>query len=110
MWFIFPQIAGLGRSAISQEYAITSLDEARAYLNHPLLGDRLITCTRIVVNVENHSAEMIFGYPDYLKFQSCMTLFAEVSDDKNIFQAALAKYYDGQPDENTLRLLATENG
>ncbi|HBH81499.1 MAG TPA: DUF1810 domain-containing protein, partial [Nitrospira sp.] len=75
IWFIFPQIAGLGHSAMAQQFAIGSLDEAKAYLQHPVLGPRLRECAQLVLDVEGRSAEEIFGYPDYLKFRSCMTLF-----------------------------------
>jgi uncharacterized protein (DUF1810 family) len=106
MWFVFPQIKGLGRSSTAQEYAIRSLDEAKAYLDHPVLGARLREWTQIVVDVEGRSAEEIFGYPDYLKFRSCMTLFDLASpDDDQLFKAALDKYYDGKPDEKTLGIV-----
>ena len=102
IWFIFPQVRGLGRSPISQEYAISGRDEANAYLQHPLLGSRLKQCTQLVLQVEGQSALDIFGSPDDMKFRSCMTLFAEVSPDDDIFQCALQKYYDGDPDQLTL--------
>jgi len=101
MWFIFPQIQGLGRSPISIEYAISSRDEARAYLQHPVLGPRLKECTGLVLRVEGRSAFEIFDTPDDIKFRSCMTLFAQVSSD-DIFQRALDKYFDGVPDRLTL--------
>ena len=102
MWFIFPQIRGLGRSPISIEYAISSRDEARAYLQHPLLGPRLKECTQLVLQVEGRSAVEIFDEPDDMKFRSCMTLFNQVSNDDDIFQRALDKYFNGQPDQLTL--------
>ena len=105
MWFIFPQIAGLGFSAMARRYAIASRLEARAYLNHAVLGPRLIACTRAVCRVEGRSAHQIFGSPDDLKFRSSMTLFAAVAED-GIFVEALRKYYGGQPDEATLQALA----
>lgn len=105
MWFVFPQIAGLGRTATAQRFAITSLDEARAYLEHPVLGPRLRECTALVVAVDGTSAEQIFGYPDYLKFRSSMTLFARATDDNAEFVAALEKFYDGQQDTRTVELL-----
>jgi uncharacterized protein (DUF1810 family) len=105
MWFIFPQIAGLGFSAMARRYAIASRLEARAYLNHAVLGPRLIACTRAVCRVEGRSAHQIFGSPDDLKFRSSMTLFAAVAQD-GIFAEALRKYYGGQPDEATLQALA----
>jgi uncharacterized protein (DUF1810 family) len=102
MWFIFPQIAGLGRSAMAERYAISSLDEAVAYLAHPLLGGRLRECTRLVLAVEGRSARQIFGAPDDLKFHSSMTLFAEATPRDLIFQSALDKYFEGEPDAATL--------
>lgn len=101
MWFIFPQIRGLGRSPISMEYAISALDEARAYLQHAILGPRLKECTKLVLDVEARSAAEIFGSPDDMKFRSCMTLFSQVSDD-DIFSKALQKYFAGVPDQLTL--------
>jgi uncharacterized protein (DUF1810 family) len=105
MWFVFPQIAGLGHSSTAQRYAIQSLEEARAYLAHPVLGRRLRDWTRLVLEVEGRSAEEIFGYPDYLKFRSSMTLFDEASDAETVFREALEKYYDGEPDRKTLGIL-----
>jgi uncharacterized protein (DUF1810 family) len=105
MWFVFPQIAGLGFSAMAQRYAIASRREAQAYLAHPLLGPRLIACTRAVCQVADRSAHQIFGSPDDLKFRSSMTLFATVAPER-IFAEALRKYFDGQPDEATLKALA----
>lgn len=102
MWFIFPQAKGLGRSPISIEYAISSRDEARAYLQHPLLGPRLKECTQLVLQVEGRSALQIFGEPDDIKFRSSMTLFANVSSEDDIFQRALQKYFNGVPDRLTL--------
>lgn len=102
MWFIFPQIRGLGRSPTSMEYAISGLDEARAYLAHPVLGPRLKECTQLVLRVENRALEQIFGSPDDMKFRSCMTLFAQVSPDDDIFLRALQKYFRGVPDRLTL--------
>jgi uncharacterized protein (DUF1810 family) len=102
MWFIFPQIRGLGRSPTSIEYAISGRDEARAYLAHPLLGPRLKECTGLVLQVENRSAGQVFGSPDDMKFRSCMTLFAEVSPEDDIFVKALQKYFRGIPDRLTL--------
>jgi uncharacterized protein (DUF1810 family) len=101
MWFIFPQIRGLGRSSISIEYAISSRAEARAYLQHPVLGPRLKECTGLVLRVEGRSAFEIFDTPDDTKFRSCMTLFAQISND-DVFQRALDKYFDGVPDRLTL--------
>lgn len=104
MWFIFPQIRGLGRSPVSVEYAISSRDEAHAYLQHAVLGPRLKECTRLVLAVEGRSAREIFGSPDDMKFRSCMTLFEEVAPDE-IFQLALQKYFGGEPDRLTLERL-----
>ncbi len=108
IWFIFPQISGLGRSGPAQQFAITSLKEAKAYLQHPILGPRLRACTQLVLNVEGRSAEEIFGYPDHLKFRSCMTLFLTATTDNKIFKDALLKYFDGKPDTLTLDLLAQQ--
>ncbi len=102
MWFIFPQIKGLGRSPTSIEFAITSREEARAYLHHSLLGPRLKECTRLVLLTEGRSIEQIFGSPDDMKFRSSMTLFAQVSPDDDIFMKALQKYFQGVPDQLTL--------
>lgn len=105
MWFIFPQVAGLGFSAMSQKYAISSLDEARAYLAHPLLGDRLRQCVELVLEVEEgRSAHAIFGSPDDIKFRSCLTLFAQVSGEE-VFLRALDRFFDGEPDPATLQIL-----
>jgi uncharacterized protein (DUF1810 family) len=101
MWFVFPQISGLGRSPMAQHYAIHSLDEARNYLAHPLLGARLKECTRAVMDVEGRSAHEIFDTPDDLKFRSCMTLFAHAAPDEPLFRAALEKYFDGAEDKIT---------
>jgi uncharacterized protein (DUF1810 family) len=102
MWFIFPQIAGLGHSETAQKFAISSLDEARAYLAHPILGPRLRKCTETVTRIENRTAEEIFGYPDWLKFRSSMTLFSRAAPDSKIFADALRKYFGGEPDSLTL--------
>lgn len=101
MWFIFPQIRGLGSSPTSVEFAISGRDEALAYLQHPVLGPRLKECTNLVLQVANRSALDIFGEPDDMKFRSSMTLFAKVSSD-NIFERTLQKYFDGVPDQLTL--------
>jgi uncharacterized protein (DUF1810 family) len=105
MWFIFPQIAGLGHSAMAQYYAIRSAGEARAFLAHPVLGPRLAECTALVNAVEGRSAHAIFGSPDDFKFRSCLTLFSAVADDGAVFRDALAKYFGGEPDPRTLALL-----
>ncbi len=105
MWFVFPQIAGLGHSAMAQRYAISSLDEARAYLGHPVLGQRLRECTRLMVQVDGKSAHEILGSPDDMKFRSCMTLFARAAPQDEIFGAALDKYFGGGADASTLAKL-----
>jgi uncharacterized protein (DUF1810 family) len=105
MWFIFPQIKGLGASSMAQKYAIASLDEAKAYLRHPLLGRRFEECTKLVSAVQGRSIEEIFGYPDHLKFHSSMTLFAHAADDKRIYSEALAKYFRGEYDQQTIARL-----
>jgi len=114
MWFIFPQLRGLGASATAQRFAIGSLAEARAYLAHPLLGARLRECTELVNRVAGRSARAIFGYPDYLKFRSCMTLFACAARGASAapgggsdcpFTAALEKYFAGEADPLTRELL-----
>jgi uncharacterized protein (DUF1810 family) len=106
MWYIFPQLKGLGQSAMANRYAIESLDEARAYLAHPVLGPRLIECTQLALDANTASAGAIFPYPDDLKFRSSMTLFAEAGPELDVFSAALQKYYGGEPDPETLRRLA----
>jgi uncharacterized protein (DUF1810 family) len=105
MWFIFPQIAGLGLSSMSQRYAIRSLDEARAYLAHRVLGPRLRACAQAVADVSGKTAEQILGPIDAMKLRSSMTLFHRADPTEPIFAAVLAKYYDGVPDEATDRLL-----
>lgn len=100
MWFVFPQIAGLGSSAMAQAYAISGLPEARAYLAHPVLGPRLRAVTEAVNAVEGRSAHEIFGSPDDLKFRSSMTLFARASEEA-VFRGALAKYFGGAEDPLT---------
>jgi len=105
MWFVFPQIRGLGASPTSQRYAINSLEEAEAFLEHHVLGPRLTKWTQIVLRHEKKSAEQIFGYPDYLKFRSCMTLFSRVPGADSVFARALDTFYDGKPDGKTLDIL-----
>ncbi len=102
MWFVFPQIAGLGRSPTAKKYAISGREEADAYLNHPLLGERLRECTELVLAVEGRTINEIFGSPDNLKFRSCMTLFANVAADSQVFKDALLKYFNGDPDPLTV--------
>jgi uncharacterized protein (DUF1810 family) len=104
MWFIFPQIAGLGFSAMAQRYAMSSTEDAAAYLAHGILGPRLVECTGLVLGVKDKTICAILGSPDDLKFRSSMTLFSAVSDDP-IFDAAIAKYYAGAKDRATLDIL-----
>jgi uncharacterized protein (DUF1810 family) len=109
MWFIFPQLRGLGSSPTAQRFGLDSLAEARAYLTHPLLGERLRRCTELVNRVEGRSVQEIFGYPDDLKFRSSMTLFARAAVGAGEpFQEALAKYYGGEEDRLTRELLAAD--
>jgi uncharacterized protein (DUF1810 family) len=105
IWFIFPQIQGLGFSAMAARYAISSREEAAAYLSHPVLGPRLRECTRLVNQVEGRSIDAIFGYPDDLKFRSSMTLFANATPDNQVFLDALEKYFAGESDPLTLARL-----
>ena len=105
MWFVFPQIAGLGRSETARRYAIASREEAEAYLRHPVLGPRLRECARLVVLVEGRSIAQIFGAPDDMKFRSSMTLFARSTADNAVFEEALRKYFEGKPDPATLERL-----
>lgn len=109
IWFVFPQLQGLGRSPTAIHYGISSLDEARAYLAHEVLGPRLRECAQVVVQTEGSSAEEIFGWPDNLKVCSSMTLFARATDDPDIqadFRAVLDKFYGGREDELTVEQLA----
>ncbi|MGA7238138.1 MAG: DUF1810 domain-containing protein [Bryobacteraceae bacterium] len=105
MWFIFPQIAGLGHSEMARRYAISSLAEAVAYLEHPALGPRLRECTRLMVDVKGRSIDQILGYPDDLKFRSSMTLFARAGADEQVFREALGKYFGGEEDPLTVERL-----
>ena len=105
MWFIFPQLAGLGMSPTSQHDGIARLREATAYLSHPLLGPRLIHCSEAVALVAGRSARDIFGSPDDMKLRSSATLFARVSDDSSVFRRILEQYFAGEPDPRTLALL-----
>ncbi len=105
MWFIFPQIKGLGSSSMATKFAISNLLEAKAYLEHPVLGPRLVQCTQLVNDVENRSIDDIFGYPDNLKFQSSMTLFDRAAPEEPAFRTALEQYFDGELDVATLSCL-----
>jgi uncharacterized protein (DUF1810 family) len=108
MWFIFPQLKGLGSSSMALRFAISGMDEAKAYLAHPVLGDRLRDCTSLVNAVSGRSVEDIFGYPDNLKFHSSVTLFAAADPENKVFNQALTKYFNGLPDKNTIDRLLSE--
>ncbi len=105
MWFIFPQIDGLGHSATSKHYAIKSIEEAREYLKHPVLGSRLLECAEAVLAIEGRKVSDIFNYPDDLKLKSSMTLFASIADPDTVFTRVLEKYFQGVQDARTLQLL-----
>ena len=105
MWYIFPQIEGLGHSPTTRLYSIKSLEEARQYLAHPVLGARLAECAEAVLGVQGHSASDIFGHPDDWKLQSSMTLFALVSNPGSVFERVLDKYYGGKQDSRTLQIV-----
>lgn len=106
MWYIFPQLRGLGWTATAHRYGIGSLAEARAYLAHPVLGPRLLECIGLILALEGRTAGRIFGYPDELKFRSCLTLFGAAAPEVEDFSAALARYYGGEADRLTLERLA----
>lgn len=108
MWFVFPQLAGLGSSPMAARFAIGSLAEARAFLRHPLLGERLQACSSMVAAITHRPIEAIFGYPDNLKFHSSMTLFSRAGPECPIFQTCLRRYFDGALDVQTMRLLAAQ--
>lgn len=105
MWFVFPQIAGLGHSAMAQRYAIASLAEAQAYLAHPVLGARLRECSAVLAALEGKSASAIFSYPDDMKFHASMTLFSLAAPGEAVFRACLDRYFGGVPDSATLARL-----
>jgi uncharacterized protein (DUF1810 family) len=105
MWFIFPQLRGLGHSQMAAKFAIASRKEAEAYLEHPILGPRLAECTRLVNLIDGREISEIFGYPDDLKFRSSMTLFASVAPENQIFAEALKKYFGGELDRRTIERL-----
>ena len=105
MWFIFPQLQGLGSSEMAWHFGISSLAEAKAYLSHPITGPRLLECTRLVNLIEGRSIDQIFEYPDNLKFRSSMTLFAHVTTENEVFRTALEKYFNGRGDPRTLKKL-----
>jgi uncharacterized protein (DUF1810 family) len=105
MWFIFPQIAGLGTSEMARRFAISSLAEAEAYMQHPVIGKRLEECADFVLKISGKTAHEIFGSPDDLKFRSCMTLFARTTAKNPVFQENLTKYFGGKPDRLTTEFL-----
>ena len=105
MWFVFPQLDGLGSSPLAKRYAIRSLDEARAYLAHPVLGPRLVACAEAALALEGRAAHDVFGSPDDLKLRSSATLFGRASAPGSVFERLLAKWYGGEPDPRTLELL-----
>jgi uncharacterized protein (DUF1810 family) len=105
MWFVFPQLRGLGRSAAAMHYGITGIDEARAYLGHPLLGARLQQCAAVLEGLAGHSALDVFGPTDAMKLRSSLTLFAHVAGPGSIFERLLGKYFDGERDDLTLAML-----
>jgi uncharacterized protein (DUF1810 family) len=107
IWFVFPQLKGLGQSPTAVRFGISSLDEARAYLAHPVLGPRLRECTRLIARIEGRSVDDIFGWPDNLKVRSSMTLFVRATDDNAEFRAVLDKFYNGEYDPATVELLST---
>jgi len=106
MWFVFPQFKGLGSSSTSEMFAINSIAEAQAYIKQPILGPRLVEITSVLLNLESHSADSIFGSPDDLKLKSSMTLFNAVQNETNIFELTLDKYFFGTKCEKTLRYLS----
>ena len=109
MWFIFPQIEGLGHSSTAKFYSIKSIGEAKEYIAHPMLGRRLMECAHILLDVNGKTADEIFGYPDNLKLRSCMTLFNYVAPDQKVFAAVLEKYFKGEPDQQTISILQSMN-
>lgn len=105
MWYVFPQIQGLGVSSTSQFYAIKDISEANAYLKHPVLGSRLIQITEALLNIENKTAHEIFGHPDDMKLKSCMTLFSLLDETNPVFENVLNKYFQGEKDSMTVEIL-----
>ncbi len=106
MWFVFPQVEGLGRSAIARSYAISGIEQARAYLGHPVLGPRLRQCCEALLSIEDASAEQVFGSVDAMKLRSSMTLFARAAPDEPLFSEVLEKFFNGRADTATDELLA----
>ena len=109
MWYIFPQIVGLGMTATSHKYSIKSIDEAKAYIAHPYLGKNLINISKVLLSLDENDPYKIFGSPDYLKLCSSMTLFAEAAPEEEVFQKVIEKYYGGKKDERTLSILEQLN-
>ena len=107
MWFVFPQVAGLGRSEMARAYALSGREEARAYLDHPVLGDRLRECCRALLDVQGHDAEAVLGGIDAMKLRSSMTLFARADPEEALFTDVLEKFFDGEPDPATDERLGT---
>lgn len=109
MWFVFPQLAQLGRSETARFYGLASLAEARAYMAHPVLGRRLLECVHVLLGLQDRSAHQVFGSPDDLKLCSCLTLFAQAAPEEAAFAQALAQYHEGRPDPLTLEILGREH-
>lgn len=107
MWYIFPQIAGLGMSSTAQYYSIADIEEAREYITHPVLGARLLEISRALLTLDSSDATAVMGYPDDLKLRSSMTLFAQISEDP-VFNAVIDKFYGGRPDTRTLHILGVK--
>ena len=105
MWYIFPQISGLGFSRTAQYYEIKNIEEAKEYINHPVLGKRLIEISRVLLKVESDDAREVMGYPDDLKLKSCMTLFSIIAPEEDVFKKVLDKFFDGHQDEKTIDIL-----
>ncbi len=105
MWYVFPQIDGLGRSATARHYAIKSIEEAQEYLSHPVIGARLLECTETVLGIRKKTVSEIFGFPDDMKFKSSMTLFAQISESDCVFVKVIDKFFSGQQDNKTIQLL-----
>ena len=108
MWYIFPQVAGLGRSTMAEYYAIRSREEAKAYIEDPVLGKRLIEISQALLQIESDDAGRVMGWPDNLKLRSCLTLFEEVAPDQPVFRSVMKKFYDGEMDRKTLDIMGGE--
>lgn len=105
MWFIFPQIEGLGHSSTAKYYSIKNIEEANEYLAHPVLGKRLLECSNVLLNIDAKTADEIFGFPDNMKLRSCMTLFKYVAPEQRVFADVVKKYFNAQHDEQTVSIL-----